>query len=96
MSERSRIIRKFERFLSGQNGYYNNVTEIRPDTGAVLDEKERAEELRRYRKKSNYDFNSWLESPFAGFSYVGKKTGKDRFYLFRSRGKKQESNPSII
>ena len=39
MSDIHATIRKFERFLSSHGSYYNNCTEVRPDTkGALPDE----------------------------------------------------------
>lgn len=96
MSETSRIIRKFERFLSGRNGYYNNCTEIRPDGGAILDEKEKALEARRY-KKINRTYGDLIqdigEHKITAQSVYNHKTKKDTMYGFRSRGNKETQIP---
>jgi len=78
MSDTHAMHRKMERFLS-----YNPDNEIRSDTGAVLDEKERALEIRRYNR--NYHFE---DSKEIGINRINWDKKTDKIFMCKSRGRK--------
>ena len=81
MSDIHATIRKFERFLSSHGSYYNNCTEVRPDTKGALPDEITNYPVRQsvIEKDKIIELGCFIDNP-------EKKTVK--YFRYKSRGKK--------
>ena len=73
------IIRQHERFMMGISGnYYNNCTEVRPDTKGAL-----SSEITNYPQRRNFIDND--DATEIGRFFYRNET--EKFFKYKSRGK---------